>query len=199
MQANAIATDNNFLTLDNRLTEYAADGIVIEYLDDPDSQNDLNNDHIANDDGGCAANGILSTNSISALVKPMTCNKFSELNHFITWLKQRLLNHSIQFLFSADYLRDIANIKRKAKFGIPYHTERHFESNNLDVYKILSSDDLVHILEDNYHNEQMQFGINGSDDGEMVNMDQYLISIASISYDESFKPCIRCAVNHRIS
>lgn len=84
MQANAIATDNNFLTLDNRLTEYAADGIVIEYLDDPDSQNDLNNDHIANDDGGCAANGILSTNSISALVKPMTCNKFSELNHLIT-------------------------------------------------------------------------------------------------------------------
>lgn len=83
MQANAIATDNNFLTLDNRLTEYRADGIVIEYLDDSDLHNDLNNDYTTADDKGCAAKAFLSANSMAALVKPMTCNKFSELSHFI--------------------------------------------------------------------------------------------------------------------
>lgn len=105
----------------------------------------------------------------------------------------------MRILFSAEYLRNIVNIKRKAKLRIPYHSERRYESNNLDVHRILSSDDLVHILEDNYHNEQMQFGISGCDDGEVVNMDQYITSIASISYDESFDPYIRCAVNSPIS
>lgn len=94
------------------------------------------------------------------------------------------------------YLNDLALVKRKTKLGIPHHVMgSHREPTILDVNKILSSNDLVHILEDDYHNDQMKIGPNAIEEAELVNMDQYVKSIASIIYEEYYEPCIRCAVS----
>lgn len=104
---------------------------------------------------------------------------------------------NVLFVYSqlAAYLSDIVRIKKKTKLGIPNHTQSLYETDSLDVNKIASSDDLVDILESNYHNEQMRFRFRGYDEGELINMDQYVKSIASIAYVEYYEPFIRCAVS----
>lgn len=86
-------------------------------------------------------------------------------------------------------------MKRKTKLDIPHHVVggRH-EPNGQDVDKMLSSDNLVHTLQDNYHSDQMQMGASGIAEAELVNMDQYVKSIATIVYEEYYEPCIRCVV-----
>lgn len=81
----------------------------------------------------------------------------------------------------------------------------------MDVEKIVTSDDLINILEDDYHSEnnyakrarEDEFKIPKIDrnndieylnDAEHIDIDEYLKSIATIIYNESYDQYINCKV-----
>lgn len=96
-------------------------------------------------------------------------------------------------------------IKQKISYGIPRHALRSknggkkIDIQHLDVEKIMTSDDLMNILEDDYHNEitytkRDHENDNGNDseieylyDAHPVDINDYLKSIASITYEETYE------------
>lgn len=99
-------------------------------------------------------------------------------------------------------------IKQKISTGIPKHSlhkknsTRKPKSQNFDVQKIATSDDLMNILEDDYHNENIYTKKNHDTDSETeyltdahpVDVNEYLKSIASITYEETYENYINCMV-----
>ena len=119
-------------------------------------------------------------------------------------------------------------MKEKLKSGIPRHIiEKKFnshgrvltESRNFDVEKIMTSDDLINILEDDYkhENHSKRIRLDGEDiDGvfeipkidmceeieyldehEPINIDEYLKTIVSTMYvqDDNYSAPIACSVS----
>lgn len=88
----------------------------------------------------------------------------------------------------------------------------------MDVQKIVTSDDLINILEDDYQSES-NYAKRAREDGDVfkipkidafneieylndvehIDIDEYLKSIASITYDESYEHYINCKVNSHFS
>lgn len=107
-----------------------------------------------------------------------------------------------------DCVDDLVRIKRKIQDGIPRHNMengQHKDSNNLDVDKIVTSNDLIDILNDDYQNEnnsikqendfklmKIDTEIEYLEEFEPVNIDKYLKSIASFSYNETYEPYVYC-------
>lgn len=122
-------------------------------------------------------------------------------------------------------------MKEKIKFGIPKHViktksspsdERPIETQNLDVNKIRTSDDLINILEDDYRNEagskhtqlegidgefkipKMEYGgpeyLDQPGNVELT-VDGYLNSVVSAVYSEydPFETPIECKVCDRMN
>lgn len=102
---------------------------------------------------------------------------------------QALYFYYIHFWCADECLSDLARVKRKTKLDIPHHVVGGRNEPNGQAV-----DDLVHILQDNYHSDQMRTGASGIAEAEFVNMDQYVKSIATIVYEEYYEPCIRCVV-----
>lgn len=99
-------------------------------------------------------------------------------------------------------------IKQKISSGIPRHnlrtknSNRKINSQNLDVQKIVTSDDLINILEDDYNNENVLTKKGHDNDSELdylndahpVDINDYLKSIASITYEETYENYVNCMV-----
>lgn len=119
----------------------------------------------------------------------------------------------------SEHPEDFIKIKQKIKSGIPRHmVELHKQTaagnnQNFDVQKIVTSDDLINILEDDYQNKsnyakrtrddgdvfkipniETISGVEYLDDVEHIDIDDYLKSIASITYDEAYEHYINCRV-----
>lgn len=109
-------------------------------------------------------------------------------------------------------LDDLVRAKRNIQNGIPRHNSDNMMNDdnynrNLDVNKIVTSNDLIEILEDDYRNENNQ-RTNGNDfklakdssdieieyldEYKPINIDKYLKSIASFDYSESYEPYVDC-------
>lgn len=108
-------------------------------------------------------------------------------------------------------------IKQKISKGIPRHAIRTRMSSinagdaqNLDVEKIATSDDLINILEDDYRNEssyakkdrEIEYSSNENEnehenvnDAQHIDVNDYLKSIVSIIYEESYENYINCMVS----
>lgn len=99
-------------------------------------------------------------------------------------------------------------IKQKISSGIPRHvvdTKFNKSSNqSLDVDKIVTSDDLVNILEDDYRNVntfpkkiQNEPITNDVDlnDVKHANINEYLKMIATEIYEESYEKYVNCMVS----
>lgn len=97
--------------------------------------------------------------------------------------------------------------KQKISTGIPRHSiETKINSSinqNLDVEKIATSDDLINILEDDYRNEttytkrtreHQHNNVDDLTDVQHADIDEYLKSIAAITYEESYENYINCTV-----
>lgn len=77
---------------------------------------------------------------------------------------------------------------------------------NLDVEKIATSNDLIDILEDDYHNETAYAQKAHDTDSEVeylydahpIDINEYLKSIASITYEESYgyESYVNCVVRY---
>lgn len=103
-------------------------------------------------------------------------------------------------------------VKQKISTGILCHAiemkinNRRAKNQSLDVDKIVTSDDLINILEDDYHNESAYTKkIRDSDncneepltqliDAQHTDINEYLKAIASLSYEESYENYINCMV-----
>lgn len=104
---------------------------------------------------------------------------------------------------------DLMQIKQKITAGIPCHAiemklnHRRAKNRSLDVEKIATSDDLINILEDDYHNESAyRKKIRDCDepltqliDAQHTDISEYLKTIASLSYDESYENYMNCMVS----
>lgn len=112
-------------------------------------------------------------------------------------------------------LDDLVRAKRNIQNGVPRHdsdNNRIIENDvnynqSLDVNKIVTSNDLIEILEDDYRNENNQrttgndfkltkdssdTEIEYLDEYKPVNIDKYLKSIASFDYSETYEPYVNC-------
>lgn len=103
-------------------------------------------------------------------------------------------------------------IKQKLTKGIPRHaietrmSDTKANAQILDVNKIATSDDLINILEDDYRNESSyskkarEIEQNNDnehtedDDAQHTDVNDYLKSITSIIYDESYDNYVNCMV-----
>lgn len=101
-------------------------------------------------------------------------------------------------------------IKQKITVGIPCHAiemklnNRRVKNQSLDVDKIATSDDLINILEDDYHKENAYTKkIRECDepmatqliDAQHTDISEYLRSIAFLSYNESYEIYMNCMVS----
>lgn len=78
------------------------------------------------------------------------------------------------------------------------------DSENLDVEKIVTSNDLINILEDDYHSQNMyskkMHGIDNFsntenlNDAQPANINEYIKQIASITFKETYENYINCMV-----
>lgn len=95
---------------------------------------------------------------------------------------------------------DLVRIKQKILADVPQHSLKSNANNknypqSLDVDKIVSSDDLINILEDHYQN-----GAENNRESEIyhdqsTDINKYLKSIASITYHDSYENYINCVVS----
>lgn len=103
-------------------------------------------------------------------------------------------------------------IKQKLTKGIPRHaietrmSDTKANAQILDVNKIATSDDLINILEDDYRNEssyskkarEIEHNNDNEhtddDDAQHTDVNDYLKSITSIIYDESYDNYVNCMV-----
>lgn len=100
-------------------------------------------------------------------------------------------------------------VKQKICTGIPCHAiemklnSRRAKNQSLDVEKIVTSDDLINILEDDYHNENAYTKkIRDCDepitqliDAQHTDISEYLKAIASLTYEQSYENYINCMVS----
>lgn len=101
-------------------------------------------------------------------------------------------------------------IKQKICTGIPCHAiemklnnRRRAKNQSLDVEKIVTSDDLINILEDDYHNENAYAKKNRECvepltqliDAQHTDISEYLKAIAWLTYEESYENYINCMVS----
>ncbi|XP_031630017.1 zinc finger protein 761-like [Contarinia nasturtii] len=112
------------------------------------------------------------------------------------------------FMLEIDNADDLVRIKQKISLGIPRHDLKtkmrcgKKGGENLDVEKIATSDDLINILEDNYQCESSYSkksrendstnDIDLINDAQPADISEYLKSIASITYEESYENFINC-------
>lgn len=106
----------------------------------------------------------------------------------------------------SDDPNELARIKQKISKGVPRHSLKSnvngkTNTQHLDVQKIATSDDLINILEDDYRNETTYAEKNHVtenndevDDAQPVDVNEYLKTIASINYVESYENYINCMV-----
>lgn len=107
---------------------------------------------------------------------------------------------------------DLDRVKHIIQNGYPRHEihndiDKGAANQNLDVEKIVTSDDLIHILDDDYRNEsnyskqsaelaQMTTDtmteIEYLEEYEPINIDKYLKSISAFSYSEVYDPYVDC-------
>lgn len=91
--------------------------------------------------------------------------------------------------------KDLVRIKQKILADVPQHSLKSNPNlQTFDVDKIVSSDDLINILEDHYQN-----GAKNTRECEIyhdqpIDFNKYLKSIASITYHESYENYINCVV-----
>lgn len=104
-------------------------------------------------------------------------------------------------------------IKQKLTKGIPRHaietrmSDTKANAQILDVNKIATSDDLINILEDDYRNESSYSKkareiehsndiehTDDDDDAHHTDVNDYLKTITSIIYDESYENYVNCMV-----
>lgn len=105
-------------------------------------------------------------------------------------------------------------IKQKLTKGIPRHaietrmSDTKANAQILDVNKIATSDDLINILEDDYRNESsyskkareiehsndIEHTDDDDDDARHTDVNDYLKTITSIIYDESYENYVNCMV-----
>lgn len=101
---------------------------------------------------------------------------------------------------------DLMRIRQKITIGIPCHAiemklnNRRAKTQSLDVDKIATSDDLINILEDDYHNESAYTKKIRDEpmtqliDAQHADIAEYLKAIASLSYHESYENYMNCMV-----
>lgn len=104
----------------------------------------------------------------------------------------------------SDDPNELARIKQKISTGVPRHSLKSnvkLNSHISDVDKIATSDDLINILENDYHNEaicsrkSIETKNNAvEDDAQPVDVNGYLKSIASVTYEESYENYVNCMV-----
>lgn len=101
---------------------------------------------------------------------------------------------------------DLNRIKKKISSGIPRHpihtSNSRTRNQNLDVDKIATSDDLINFLADDYRNEttyvkrtrENEQHEEDSNDAQHADINEYLKSIAALTYEESYENYINCMV-----
>lgn len=102
-------------------------------------------------------------------------------------------------------------IKQKISAGLPCHAiemklnnQRRAKNQSLDVDKIATSDDLINILEDDYHHNESAYTKKNREcvepltqliDAQHTDISEYLKSIAWLTYEESYENYINCMVS----
>lgn len=101
-------------------------------------------------------------------------------------------------------------VKQKISSGIPRHAidfklkNRRAKNQCLDVEKIATSDDLINILEDDYHHNESAYTKKNREcvepltqliDAQHTDISEYLKSIAWLTYEESYENYINCMVS----
>lgn len=101
-------------------------------------------------------------------------------------------------------------IKQKISTGIPCHAiemklnARRAKNQSLDVEKIATSDDLINILEDDYHHNESAYTKKNREcveplthviDAQHIDISEYLKCIAWLTYEESYENYINCMVS----
>lgn len=140
------------------------------------------------------------------LVKPIFMLGIGKPFDFMIFFFELNFKRSISIAANAD---DLMRVKQKVSTGIPCHAiemklnNRRAKNQSLDVEKIVTSDDLINILEDDYHNENAYTKkirdcdepITQMIDAQHTDISEYLKCIASLTYEQSYENYINCMVS----
>lgn len=182
-------------------SDFDGDDMNVEYLDDSFEA------EIEYDPNSQILKKKLPFDFTAVLVKPVFVLDIGKKKRW----KKFFENKDTKITYSSsDNPLEVMRIKQKITKGIPRHAIEtrmggaKANAQNLDVEKIATSDDLINILEDDYRNES-SYGkkareheytndVDNPDGAQHTDVNDYLKSIASITYEESYDNYINCMV-----